>query len=86
MRGFFAALRMTISGLFFEEGEEEGEEVAGDDLVSGGGGVGAVALHHSGNAVDVLEQEGKQGDAVLFGEDGVGLVELADVVGAVVGG
>ena len=76
---------MGCSGLLFEEGEEEGEEIAGDDLVSGGGGVRTVGLHHSGDAVDVLEQEGKQGNAVLPGEDGVGLVELADVVGAVVG-
>ena len=75
---------MGCSGLLFEEGEEEGEEVAGDDPVAGGGGVGAVGLHHSGDAVDVLEEEGKHGDAVFFGEDGVGLVELADVVGAVV--
>ena len=47
--------------------------------------MGAVALHHSGDAVDVLEQEGKQGNAVLLCDEGVGLVELADVVGAVVG-
>ena len=72
-------------GYFFEQGEDEGEDVAGDDLVAAGGGVGAVGLHHAGDAVDVLEQEGKHGDAVLPGEQGVGLVELADVVGAVVG-
>ena len=44
-----------------------------------------VALHHAGDAVDVLEQEGKHGDAVFLCEQAVGLVELADVVGAVVG-
>ncbi len=47
--------------------------------------MGAVGLHHAGDAIDILEQEGKHGDAVLFGQQGVGLVELLDVVGAVVG-
>ena len=75
----------SICGLFFEQGKDEGEDVAGDDLVAPGGGVGAVALHHSGDAVNVFEQEGKHGDAVLLCQQGVGLVELKDVVGAVVG-
>ena len=78
--------RMTAGGtLFFEQGKDEGEDVAGDDLVAAGGGVGAIGLHHSGYAIDVLEQEGKHGDAVLASEQGVGPVELLDVVGAVVG-
>ena len=83
------AERMEISlasTLLLEQGEDEGEEVAGDDLIAFGGGVGLVALHHSRDSVDALEQEGKHRDAVLAGQQGVGLVELLDVVGAVVGG
>jgi len=57
----------------------------GHHLVALGCGVGSVVLHHAVNSIDVLEEEGKQGDVVLLGEQGVGLVELADVVGAVVG-
>ena len=53
-------------------------------LVTLGGGVGAVSLHHAVYSVDSLEKEGEQGDVVLLGEQGVGFVELADVVGAVV--
>jgi len=83
------AVKLRMNGapesrLFFEEGKDEGEDVAGDDLVSLGGGVSAVGLHHAGDAVNILEQEGKHGDAVTAGQQGVGLVELADVVGAVV--
>ena len=62
------------------------EDVFGDDLVAFGGGVGAVGLHHSIYAVDVLEEEGQERDVVLPGEQGVGLLELLDVVGTVVGG
>ena len=57
----------------------------GDDLISPGGSVGAVVLHHAVYSIDSFEKEGEQGDVVLLREQGVGLVELADVVGAVVG-
>ena len=69
-----------------EERGDEAEDVLGDDFVAGGGGVGAVALHHAGDSEDVLEQEGQQGDVVLLGQKSVGVGELVDVVGAVVGG
>ena len=71
-------------GLFFEEWGDKGEDVLGYYLVTLGGGVGAVSLHHAVYSVDSLEKEGEQGDVVLLGEQGVGFVELADVVGAVV--
>ena len=58
----------------------------GDDLISLGGSVGAVVLHHAVYSIDSFEKEGEQGDVVLLREQGVGLVELADVVGAVIGG
>ena len=29
--------------------------------------MGAVGLHHAGDSVDVLEEEGEEGDAVFFG-------------------
>ena len=61
------------------------EDISGYDLVSACGGVGSVLLHHAIDAVDALEEEGKKGDGVLFREQGVGLLELVDVVGAVVG-
>ena len=57
----------------------------GHDLVSGCGGVSLVGLHHAGYAVDAFEQEGKHGDVVLLCQQRIGVVELLDVVGAVVG-
>ena len=45
-----------------------------------------VALHHSWNSEDVLEEEWEEGDAVFGADDGVGVSELLNVVGAVVGG
>ena len=45
----------------------------------------SVGLHHAGDTVHVLEDEGQERDVVFGGEDGVGAVELVDVVGAVVG-
>lgn len=62
------------------------EDVLGDELVAAGGGVGAVGLHHAVDAVDALKEEGEEGDGIFFGEEGVGGLELLDVVGAVVGG
>ena len=64
---------------------EEGFYVAGDLLVALRGGVGVVGLHVAGDAVDVLEDEGKEGDVVLLREGGVHGVEFFDVVGAVAG-
>jgi hypothetical protein len=72
--------------LFFEEWGYVGEDVGGYDSVACGGGVGAVALHHSWNSEDVLEEEWEQGYVVFVANDGVGVGELFDVVGAVVGG
>ena len=72
--------------LLLQERGDEGEDVLGYDLVAFGGGVGVVVLHHAGDPEDVLEEEGQQWDVIFFGEQGVGFVELLDVVGAVVGG
>ncbi len=59
----------------------------GDDLVALGGGVGAVVLHHAVYSDRrPLRRKGSRGTWYFFAEQGVGLVELADVVGAVVGG
>ena len=55
-------------------------------LVAFGGGVGGVGLHVTGDAVDVLEEEGEEGDVIFFRERGVHGVEFFDVVGAVIGG
>ena len=70
--------------LLLQQREEVGEDVAGDDLVAFGGGVGTVGLHHAVYAVDVLEEEGQDGDVELVGDGGVVGGELLDVVGAVV--
>jgi len=71
--------------LLLQERGDEGEDVLCDDLVSGGGGVGIIFLHHAGDAEDAFEKKGQHGDTILFGEQGVGCVEACDVVGAVVG-
>lgn len=57
-----------------------------NNFVAFGGGVGLVTLHHARGAVDVVEQEGQEGDVVLLRKHSVGLRELLDVVGTVVGG
>jgi len=77
---------VAVVWLVLEEGGDEGEDVPGDDLVAGVGGVGLVGLHHAGDAEDALQQEGQHGDIILLGQQGVGGVELVDVVGAVVRG
>jgi len=69
----------------FEHRGDEVEDVFGDDFVALGGGVGSVLLHHAINAVDAFKEEGEKRDGVLLGEQGVGLLELVDVVRAVVG-
>ena len=74
-----------LEASFFKQRQYQRQDIFGNDLVSGGGGVGPVGLHHAGDAVDALEQKGKHGDVVLLGEQRVGCVELLDVVGAVVG-
>jgi hypothetical protein len=71
--------------LFLELGNDERDQSLRDLLVALGSGVDAVVLHHAGLVVDVLEQEGQQGDAIFAGEQGVGVVDLADIVWAVVG-
>lgn len=52
--------------LLFEQGKDKGEDVVGDDLVSFGGGVGLVGLHHALDAEDAFEQEGKHGHFVFL--------------------
>ena len=47
--------------------------------------MGVVALHHAVYAENSFEEEGQEWDVVFFGDEGVGLVELLDVVRAVVG-
>ena len=78
------SIRFEATALSLQQGKNDGNDVAGDDLVAPGGGVDVVVLHHSRYAVDVLQQEGKHGDVVLGGEQRVCLVELVDVVRAVV--
>jgi len=69
-----------------QEGFHEALYVLGYDLVALVGGVGVVGLHHAGDAVDVFEQEGQDGDVEFAAEGRVVGGEGVDVVGAVVGG
>ena len=69
----------------FEQRGNEIEDVLCDDLIASSRGVGVVALHHAGRAVDVLQEEGQQAGRGTSLRGSVGLVELLDVVGAVVG-
>ena len=76
---------LWLVSLFFQQGEDEGQDVFRHDLVAVGGGVSVVVLHHAVNAVDPFQKEWEQGHLIFFGEQDVGLVELPDVIGPVVG-
>ncbi len=67
-----------------EQGQEQGEEVVGEELGALGGRVDAVFLNGAGDGVDVGVEHGQQGDVVFRCDEMVGLVEGLDVVGAVV--
>ena len=72
----------SLSGRsFFEQREDEREDVVGYYLVSFCGGVGSVGLHHAVYTKDSLEKEWQQRDVVFLFEQRVGVVELVDVVG-----
>lgn len=47
--------------------------------------MGSVGLHHSIDAEDAFEDKGQERNLIFFCEQGVGVGELLDVVGAVVG-
>jgi hypothetical protein len=74
-----------MRGLFLQEGLEEGEKLIGDELRAFGGGMDAVVLNGVGHGIDVQIDIGDDGHVVLRGDEGEGLVEVAHVVGAVVG-
>ena len=69
-----------------EQGQEQGEEVVGEDLGAFGRGVDPVFLNGTGNRVDVGVKHGQQGHMVFRCDEVVGLVEGLDVVGTVVRG
>lgn len=71
--------------LFPQQRFDQRQDVFGYDGVALVSGVGVVALHQAGDAVDVVEQEGQQRDGVFTGQRGVVGGEGVDVVGAVVG-
>jgi hypothetical protein len=68
-----------------QKGRDERQQISGHLLISLRCRVDSVVLHAAGNAVNVLEQEGKQWQMVLLGERRIGLVELPDIVRSVVG-
>ena len=74
----------TYGVLFPQQRDDEGKDIAGDDLVSCGRGVGLVGLHHPVDSEDALKEKGEYRHAVFFSNQSVGVVELFDVVGAVV--
>lgn len=67
-----------------QQRRHQGQDVSRDDLVSGPGCVGLVGLHHARHSEDALQEEREHRYVVFAGEQGVGLVELLDVVGTVV--
>ena len=69
-----------------EERGQGGEEGSGDDLGAFGGGVDAVVLDGVGDVDEVFVDHGDEGGVMLCREVAEDLVELVDVVGAVVGG
>ena len=52
--------------LFLEKREDEGKDVVSDYLVSFGGGMSLVALHHAVDSEDSFEKEGEQGNFVFL--------------------
>jgi len=65
-----------------EEGFEGLPDVVGDDAVAGGVGMDAVGLVEAGDAADVLEEEGDEGEVVFGGEGGEDVAEGGGVGGA----
>jgi hypothetical protein len=51
----FESISKELSGLFFEQREDEREDVVGYYLISFCGGVGSVGLHHAVYAEDALQ-------------------------------
>jgi len=45
----------------------------------------AVLLHGAGDSVDVTEEEWFEWDVVFFGEQGIGCIELVDVIVSIIG-
>ena len=79
----FRGRRLENSSLL-QHGCQKGKEVLRDDGVALRCGVDPIALNHTGQSVDVLEQEREERNVVLPREESVGLVELLDVVGTVI--
>lgn len=68
-----------------KQGQQQRQKIAGDLLVALSRCVHSVSLHRARHAVDALQQKWKQRHMRGAGERGVGLVELSDVIRAVVG-
>lgn len=68
-----------------QHGQEQREEVFGDEFGALGGGVNAVGLDGSGHGVDVGVEHRQERDVIARGDLVIHEVELMDVGGAVVG-
>ena len=64
---------------------DQRQEIARDLLIPLRGGMNTVGLHAACRAINVLQQEGEQGNVILPGQQRVRLIELVDVVRAIVG-
>lgn len=73
-------------GRLFERGAQVLEDGGGDAAVAFGSGVEGVVLHQFGVGGDAIEEEGDQEGFLLAGEVFEDVLEIADVVGAVVAG
>ena len=74
-----------MSTLFMEHGQEEREEIFGNEFGALGGGMNAVGLDGSGHGVDVGVEHGQERDVIARGDLMIHEVELMNVGGAVVG-
>jgi hypothetical protein len=68
-----------------QQWSDERQQIAGYLLVALCRGVKAIGLHAAGNAINVLEQEGKHWHTIFAGQRDINFVELADVIRAVIG-
>lgn len=67
-----------------QQGHKRFKNIQRNLLIAFVGCVDAVFLHGAGSSVDIFEQEGNERDFILVRQHGIGLVELLDVVGAIV--
>src|ERR1035437_8577262 len=72
------------SGLLSQKWQDQWDHIARYNLVALRRRMNVVPLHHSSNAINVLQQEGQHGHMVLLCKQRVRVVELANIVGTII--